>query len=142
VISSLISQPVPRRRSGPRARRAARRDALERGKKLRWSRCAGDRGLDDELEVGDRDLFSVLGLFGVPGAALRACEPTNEEADVELVPGQAPSAPVNFDPKKIAIRVTIVATLLFAIFYLNYVNGWVTTEMLDWWAHINPPAGS
>jgi predicted secreted protein len=57
---------------------------------------------------------------------------TANESDVELVPGQAPSAPVNFDPKKIAIRVTIVATLLFAIFMLNFTFGWVTPDMLDY----------
>jgi len=67
---------------------------------------------------------------------------TSEEAGVEMVPGQASSAPHEFDARKIAKRTTIVATVLFVIFYLNYINGWVTTDMLDWWARINPPAGS
>jgi len=35
-----------------------------------------------------------------------------------------------------------VATILFAIFYLNYRNGWVTTDMLDWWAHLQPGNGA
>jgi predicted secreted protein len=56
---------------------------------------------------------------------------TAQEAG-ELIPGQAESAPHHFEPRKIAIRVTIVATTLFALFYLNYVFGWVTVEMLDW----------
>ena len=57
---------------------------------------------------------------------------TAHEADAELVPGQAESAPHEFDVKRVAIRTTIVATVLFGIFYLNYVYGWVTTDMLDW----------
>lgn len=67
---------------------------------------------------------------------------TSEEVGAELVPGQAPSAPHEFDTKKVAKRTTVVATILFAIFYLNYIFGWVTTDMLDWWAHLNPPGGS
>ena len=54
------------------------------------------------------------------------------EAGVELVPGQAESAPHGFSVKRTAIRVTMVATVLFAVFYLNYVFGWVTPSMLDW----------
>lgn len=57
---------------------------------------------------------------------------TAEEAGTELVPGQAESAPHAFDVKRVAKRTTIVATTLFALFYLNYVNGWITAEMLDW----------
>ncbi len=57
---------------------------------------------------------------------------TSEEAGMELVPGQAESAPHHFPAGRIALRTTIVATLLFALFYLNYVYGWVTTDMLDW----------
>ena len=57
---------------------------------------------------------------------------TSEEAGMPLVPGQAESAPHGFDLKRMAIRTTMVATGLFAIFFLNYVFGWVTTDMLDW----------
>ncbi len=57
---------------------------------------------------------------------------TAHEAGTELVPGQAESAPVHFDAKKVAIRVTIVASVLFGIFYLNYVFGWVTVSDFDW----------
>jgi predicted secreted protein len=67
---------------------------------------------------------------------------TSEEAGVALVPGQAPSAPHEFNARRIAFRTTIVATILFGLFYLNYVNGWVTTEMLDWWAHMHPANAS
>ena len=57
---------------------------------------------------------------------------TSEEAGMDLVPGQAQSAPHEFPAKKIAIRTTIVASVLFGIFLANYIFGWVTTDMLDW----------
>ena len=57
---------------------------------------------------------------------------TAQEAGVELVPGQAESAPHGFSAKKVVIRTTVVSAALFALFYLNYVYGWVTPEMLDW----------
>ncbi len=57
---------------------------------------------------------------------------TSEEAGVELIPGQAQSAPHEFNARRVMTRTTIVATVLFGIFWLNYIFGWVTTEMLDW----------
>jgi predicted secreted protein len=36
------------------------------------------------------------------------------------------------DRPQIFVRTTIVSALLFGLFYLNYVFGWVTAEMLDW----------
>lgn len=56
---------------------------------------------------------------------------THEEAGVERVPGQADSAPHEFRPGLIALRTTMVASVLFALFYLNYVYGWITTDMID-----------
>ena len=73
-------------------------------------------------------LFWALSVFFVLPFGVR----TAEEAGAELVPGQAESAPHSFDARRIAIRTTIVATLLFGAFYLNYVFGWVTADMLDW----------
>jgi predicted secreted protein len=73
-------------------------------------------------------LFWALSVFFVLPFGVR----TSQEAGAELVPGQAESAPHAFDAKKVAIRVTIVASVLFAIFYLNYVNEWVTVAMFDW----------
>jgi predicted secreted protein len=63
---------------------------------------------------------------------------TSQETGAELVPGQAESAPHHFPAGKVAIRVTIVATILFGLFYLNYVNEWVTADMLDWARALNP----
>jgi predicted secreted protein len=56
---------------------------------------------------------------------------TSAEAGVEHVPGQAESAPHEFRAGRIAIRVTIVATILFALFVANYHYGWVTPETLN-----------
>ncbi|HZV17326.1 MAG TPA: DUF1467 family protein [Sphingobium sp.] len=50
---------------------------------------------------------------------------TAEEAGKELVPGQAESAPAEFKPVRIFGTTTLVAAALFALFYANYVNGWV-----------------
>ena len=57
---------------------------------------------------------------------------TSEEAGIELVPGQAQSAPHEFNAKRVVLRTTMVATVLFGIFLLNYIYGWVTADMLDW----------
>ena len=56
---------------------------------------------------------------------------TTREAGGDHVPGQAESAPVNFSPKRVAIRATILSAILFGAYYLNYVNGWITTDMVD-----------
>ena len=73
-------------------------------------------------------LFWAFSVFFVLPFGVR----TSDEAGVERVPGQADSAPANFDVKRLAIRTTIVATALFALFYANYLGGWITAEMLDW----------
>lgn len=57
---------------------------------------------------------------------------TAEEAGVEAVPGQAESAPHSFDAKMVGIRMTVVATVLFGLFWANYEFGWITAENLDW----------
>jgi predicted secreted protein len=57
---------------------------------------------------------------------------TTEEAGGVVVPGQAESAPHTFDARRVAIRTTVLATLVFTAFYLNYVNDWITTADLDW----------
>ncbi len=51
--------------------------------------------------------------------------------DPEYVPGQAESAPRHFRPGRVALRTTLVASAFFALFYLNYVNGWITIEDVD-----------
>lgn len=73
-------------------------------------------------------LFWVMGLFLVLPFGVR----TDEEAGVERLPGQAESAPHGFSFGRAALRATILSALLFGLFYLNYVYGWVGAGMLDW----------
>jgi len=56
---------------------------------------------------------------------------TTHEAGGDYVTGQAESAPHEFRLGRLAGRVTIVATTLFALFVANYHFGWLTPEMLD-----------
>jgi predicted secreted protein len=72
-------------------------------------------------------LFWVMSAFIVMPFGMR----TAHDEGGEIVPGQAESAPVNFQPGKIILRTTIVATLAFGLFYANYVNGWLTPQMID-----------
>ena len=53
----------------------------------------------------------------------------NETGEV-LLKGQADSAPSNFRPAVVMLRATILATILFGLYYANYVQGWVTLDML------------
>ncbi|WP_454279753.1 DUF1467 family protein [Sphingomonas sp. Marseille-Q8236] len=73
-------------------------------------------------------LFWFLAVFLVLPFGVR----TSHEAGATHVPGTAESAPHVFQPGRFVWRTTIVATLMFATFYLNYVNGWITADMLDW----------
>ncbi len=73
-------------------------------------------------------LFWFLALFLVLPFSAR----TSVEAGEPLVPGQAESAPHRFPAGKIALRTTVVSAVLFALFYLNYVNGWLTADMISY----------
>ena len=73
-------------------------------------------------------LFWAFSVFLVLPFGVR----TSEEAGVERVPGQAESAPHEFRPGRTALRVTIVATALFALFIANYLFGWVDAGTLDY----------
>jgi predicted secreted protein len=56
---------------------------------------------------------------------------THQEEGVAMIPGQATSAPVKFEPRKVARRATVLSMLLFGLYYLNYVQGWVTLKDID-----------
>lgn len=56
---------------------------------------------------------------------------TTEETGGESVPGQAESAPHQFDLKRHLLRAAIVAAIFFAIFYANWAFGWITPDDLD-----------
>ena len=64
---------------------------------------------------------------------------THEEAGNEKVPGQADSAPANFRPGRVALRATILAAVLCALYVVNYVNGWIGAEDLNFFGQ---PPGS
>ena len=63
---------------------------------------------------------------------------TSDEAGVAHVPGQAESAPHEFRPGRLAARVTIVATVLFTLFQLNYWFGWLTPASLSLFNIVQP----
>lgn len=56
---------------------------------------------------------------------------THQEEGLEMIPGQATSAPVRFEPRKVAKRATVLAAVLFGLYYLNYVQGWLTLKDID-----------
>ena len=74
-------------------------------------------------------LFWVFAMFLVLPFGVR----TTHEAGEPPVPGQADSAPAGFSFGRMAWRTTIVATVLFGLFYLNFVFEWVTADMLDFY---------
>ena len=47
------------------------------------------------------------------------------------VPGQAESAPPHFSFPRTAKWTTLLAAVLFGLYYANYVNGWIMPEVLD-----------
>ena len=73
-------------------------------------------------------LFWTLSLFLVLPFGVR----TPEEEGVETPAGHAQSAPHRFSIGTAALRATIVSAVAFALFYANYLFGWVTADMLDW----------
>lgn len=72
-------------------------------------------------------LFWVMSAFVVLPFGVR----THDELGHEKLVGQADSAPANFAPRRIALRATVLAAVLFALYYANYVNGWIGIEDLD-----------
>ncbi len=73
-------------------------------------------------------LFWMLSLFLVLPWGVR----TSEEAGAETLAGHAESAPHSFSFGRVALRTTIVATILFGLYYANYTQGWITVDQLDW----------
>lgn len=56
---------------------------------------------------------------------------THDEAGVEKIPGQADSAPANFRPGRLALRATVIAALLTALYVANFLNGWITVADIN-----------
>lgn len=74
-------------------------------------------------------LFWVMSFFFVLPFGVR----TNEEIGAPVERGHAESAPHSFSFGRVALRATIVALVLFGLFYANYEFGWVPVQTLDWW---------
>ena len=58
---------------------------------------------------------------------------THEDVGAERVPGQADSAPHQFSLKRHLSRAALLAVVLTAAYYANYVNGWITANDLDFY---------
>lgn len=56
---------------------------------------------------------------------------THDEAGIEKIPGQADSAPANFQPGRHALRATFIAAILTGLYVLNYQYGWITAQDLN-----------
>lgn len=78
-------------------------------------------------------LFWVLSAFLVLPFGVR----THDEAGLDKTPGQADSAPAHFRPGRIALKASILAAVLFGLFYANYVNGWIEPDDLNFFG--KPP---
>jgi predicted secreted protein len=72
-------------------------------------------------------LFWVMSAFVMLPFGVQTAEETGEAK----IRGQADSAPVNFRPGKLAMRATISAAALTALFVANYTYGWVTASDID-----------
>ena len=60
---------------------------------------------------------------------------THEELGIEKIPGQADSAPANFQPGKLLIRATLISAALTALWVANYSYGWITPAKLGFPIH-------
>ena len=58
---------------------------------------------------------------------------TGEEVGAERVPGQAESAPHNFDLKGHLLKAALLAAVLFALYYVNWTYGCITADDLDFY---------
>jgi len=55
----------------------------------------------------------------------------SKDGPTAQVPGQAESAPPSFSFGRTAKWTTLVALVLFGLYYVNYVNGWVPVDALN-----------
>ena len=58
---------------------------------------------------------------------------TGEEVGAERIPGQAESAPHQFDLPKHLLRAAVLALVLFGLYYANWQFGWITMDDLDFY---------
>ncbi|MFL6753125.1 MAG: DUF1467 family protein [Sphingomicrobium sp.] len=58
---------------------------------------------------------------------------TTEEVGGEYVPGQAQSAPHAFNLPRHLLKAALLAVVLFALYYANWIYGWITPDDLDFY---------
>lgn len=63
---------------------------------------------------------------------------TSREAGEKQVPGEADSAPANPMMRQKLLWTTIIATVLFALFYANFVHGWILLSDIPGWKDSGP----
>ena len=78
-------------------------------------------------------LFWVMSAFFLLPFGVR----THDEEGLEKIPGQADSAPANFRPGRLALRASVIAALICALYVANYTQGWVTLKDIDFFG--GPP---
>ncbi|WP_397602395.1 DUF1467 family protein [Sphingorhabdus sp.] len=78
-------------------------------------------------------LFWVMTAFVILPIGVR----THDELGLPKTPGQADSAPGNFQPRKILLRTTMLSAALFALYYANYSYDWINRDSFD--GLFNPP---
>lgn len=78
-------------------------------------------------------IIAIYGLFWVVTAfvLLPFGIRTHDELGIEKIPGQADSAPGNFQPGRLVLRATIISALCTTAYVLNYIYGWIAVEDLD-----------
>jgi len=79
-------------------------------------------------------LFWVICAFIVLPFGIR----THDELGIDKVHGQADSAPGNFRPLRVVLRATVLAAVLFGLFYANYQYSWITPADLNWFEALAP----
>jgi predicted secreted protein len=72
-------------------------------------------------------LFWVLSAFVILPIGVK----THDELGLAKTLGQADSAPANFRPGLILLRTTLLSAALFALFYANYIYGWIDRHSFD-----------
>ncbi len=89
-------------------------------------------------------IIAIYALFWVMSAfvLLPFGVKTHDEAGLKKVPGQADSAPANFRPGRLALRATVLAAVLSALYIANYTQGWITVEDIDLLGQLAPPPES
>ena len=86
------------------------------------------------LAVATYLIFWVITLFVVLPIGVR----TVREEGGEPARGHADSAPADPMVVRKIIMTTVISLLLFALYYANYVNGWIGLADIPGWQYVGP----